>query len=151
MASTQQFEVSWIVRQDEAPAEPDRRGDHEGVDRQLTPSVDIGEEVPSVAGDECPRRHHADEPLSEHPINRLVMALTSVELDQDSGRNAHRVPPSSGRTQPGPNQLVPAWVLSGMSERRESFAVEDQDGHSASKRSTNSSGTSPNSSSSSRR
>jgi hypothetical protein len=47
--------------------------------------------------------------------------------------------------------LVPAWVLSGMSERRESFAVEDQDGHTASKRSTNSSGTSPNCSSSSLR
>jgi hypothetical protein len=104
-----------------------------------------------VAGDESPRRHHADEPLGEHPINRFVMALTSGELDQDGGRDTHRVPPSSGRTQAGPNQLVPAWVLSGMSERRESFAVEGQDGHSASKRSTNSSGTSPNCSSSSLR
>jgi hypothetical protein len=87
--------------------------------------------------------------LGEHPINRIVVALTSVKLDQDGGRNPHRVSPSSGRTKAGPNQLVPGWVLSGMSERRESFAVEDQDGHSASKRSTSSSGTSPNCSSSS--
>ena len=128
VASAQQFETSRIVRQDEASAEPDRRGDHKGVDGQLAPSVGIGEEVSSVAGDKCPGRHHTNEPLGEHPINRFVMALTSVELDQDSGRNAHRVAPSSGRTQPSPNQLVPAWVLSGKSERRESFAVEDQDG-----------------------
>ena len=81
VASAQQFEVSGIVRQDKASAEPDRRGDHKGVDSQLIPSVSIGEKVPGVAGDECPRRHHADEPLSEHTINRFVMALTSVELD----------------------------------------------------------------------
>jgi hypothetical protein len=129
VASAQQFEISRIVRQDEASAEPDRRGDHKGTDGQLTASVGIGEEAPGVAGDESPRRHHADEPLSEHPINRFVLALTSGELDQDGGRDAHRVPPSSGRTQASPNQLVPAWVLLGMSERRESFAVEDQDGH----------------------
>jgi hypothetical protein len=48
--------------------------------------------VPGVAGDERPRRHHADEPLGEHPINRFVMALTSVESNQDGGRDAHRVP-----------------------------------------------------------
>jgi hypothetical protein len=151
VASTQQFEISRIVRQDKASAEPDCRGNHKGIDGQLTPSVGIGEEMPGVAGDENARRHHPDEPLGEHPIDWFVMALTSVELDQDGGGNPHRVSPSSGRMKAGPNQLVPGWVLSGMGERRESFAVEDQDGHAASKRSTSSSGTSPNSLSSSRR
>ena len=42
-----------MVRQDQASAEPDRRGDHQGVDSQVAPSVSLGEEVPSVAGDEC--------------------------------------------------------------------------------------------------
>jgi hypothetical protein len=41
------------------------------------------------------------------------VAVSSGELDQDGGRDAHRVPPSSGRTRAGSNQLVPAWVPSG--------------------------------------
>src|SRR5205807_6024811 len=81
VASAQQFETSGIVRQDEASAEPDRRGDHKGVDGQFAPSAGIGEEVSSVAGDKWPRRHHTNELLGEHPINRFVMAPASVELD----------------------------------------------------------------------
>ena len=50
MASAQQPEISGIVRQDEASAEADRRGNHKGADGQLAPSVGIGEEVSGVAG-----------------------------------------------------------------------------------------------------
>ena len=50
VASAQQPEISGTVRQDEASAEADRRGDHKGADGQLAPSVGIGEEVSGVAG-----------------------------------------------------------------------------------------------------
>ena len=50
VASAQQPEISGIVRQDEASAEADRRGNHKGADGQLAPSVGIGEEVSGVAG-----------------------------------------------------------------------------------------------------
>jgi hypothetical protein len=69
VASAQKFEVSGIVRQDEASAETDGRGDHKCVDSQFTPSVSFRKEVAGVAGDEPPVVTTGDKPLGEHPIN----------------------------------------------------------------------------------
>lgn len=78
MSRGKQPHVVGVVRCDHSAAEPDRRGNDEGVDRQLASCVGIGKEVACDPGDANTGRDDLHNAPNEDTIDDLVSSSPSV-------------------------------------------------------------------------
>jgi len=129
---SEKFKVTRIVRENKSATEPNRGGNHEGIDRRFAVLVCGRQKVAGNPRYPHPRCHHPGEPASKHMVDRLVRSRAPVELDEDGRRDPHRDVPALGAPQRRPDPLMTAGIASGTGQRRERLRVKDQDGQSAS-------------------
>lgn len=132
MIGSENLKVTRIVGKDESPAEANRGGDHQSVDRLLTVTPGGSQKVAGDPGDPHSGRHHTGETPPQDVVDRLVRSRAPVELDENGRRHAHRLASPLGASHRSPYPLVPLVGIPGTRERGQRLAVEDQDGQSAS-------------------
>lgn len=131
MVGGQQLEVVRVVGHDQPAAQADGGGDDEGVDGQLAATVCVGEKVTGVAGDAGSGGDHPGKSTGQLPVDGLVVAVTSVDLDEDGRWHSHRLSSAGRRTHGGTDPTMALGVGLGIGEGGECLGVEDQ-GHCAS-------------------
>jgi len=132
MTSGEQLEVGWIVRDDQAATETNSGRHHQCIDRHLTSPPDAGEQVARDSSDSHSSGYNPHETSSQDQVDRLVQTTATVELEQDSRWNAYPMVAKLSAAQGSSHPKVPRRILGRSRQRRQRFAVEDQDGHWAS-------------------
>ena len=92
MVGRETSQICRIMRDDQAAAEPDSGSHHERIHSHFAPAPRPGEHVPRDPGDPYARRHHPDEPPTQHLIYRFVCSSPAIELDEDRRWHTHRLP-----------------------------------------------------------
>ena len=132
MIGSEDFKVTGIVREDKSATEPNRGGNHQGIDRQFAVPACRRQKVAGDPRYPQPRCDDPSEPASKHMVDRLIRSGAPVELDEDGRRDPHRNVPALGAPQCRSNPLMTAGIVPGTGQRRKRLRVKDQDGQSAS-------------------
>lgn len=76
--------VCGVVRHDRSTSVANSGSDNKRIDRQLAPSLSVGEKVTSDACDPSPRCNDLSESPSEKLVDDFIGPSTSIKLDEHS-------------------------------------------------------------------
>lgn len=117
--------VCRIVRRDRTTPVANSGSDDKRINRQLAPSVSFSKKVTCDPRYPSPRRDDLSKSSSEELIDCFVGPSSSIELYQYGGGNTDRSVSGVSASQRSTDKSVLFDVLSGTSESRDRFAVED--------------------------
>lgn len=118
-------EIVGIVCGHNTTAESDRRRHNERVDRHLAPGVALREKVTRDPSRPSTRRHDLREASGENCVDRLVDAVTAIQLDKHRRWDSHGGVPPMRAPHRSADALVSLQVLPWTGEGGDGFAVQD--------------------------
>lgn len=125
MTRSEQAEVRWIVRRDDAATEADGGRNDQRVDRHGAVGADAAEQMASDPRRPCPGRDDSGDATSKDDIDGFVGCTAPVQLDQDRSRDAHRRIARVNAAHRRPHPLMATRIDLRTCERRDRLAVED--------------------------